>query len=88
MTNTDIAAPLAAALAERGYENLTAVQKAVLAPDAQGRDLLVSAQTGSGKTVAFGIAAAPDLLGDNDNLPQNTAPLALVIAPSISRWVV
>ena len=82
MTNTDIAAPLAAALAERGYENLTAVQKAVLAPDAQGRDLLVSAQTGSGKTVAFGIAAAPDLLGDNDNLPQNTAPLALVIAPT------
>ena len=82
MTNTDIAAPLAAALAERGYETLTAVQQAVLAPDAQGRDLLVSAQTGSGKTVAFGIAAAPDLLGENDNLPQNTAPLALVIAPT------
>ena len=29
-----------------------------------GRDLLVSAQTGSGKTVAFGLAAAPTLLGE------------------------
>ncbi len=82
MTNSDIAAPLAAALADRGYDTLTAVQQAVLAPDAQGRDLLVSAQTGSGKTVAFGIATAPDLLGDNDNLPASTAPLALVIAPT------
>ena len=34
----------------------------MLNPDAHGRDLLVSAQTGSGKTVAFGIAIAPDLL--------------------------
>ena len=32
--------------------------------------------------IAFGIAAAPDLLGENANLPQNTAPLALVIAPT------
>ncbi|RMC35685.1 DEAD/DEAH box helicase [Paracoccus alkanivorans] len=82
MTQNTIAAPLAAALAERGYETLTAVQQAVLNPDASGRDLLVSAQTGSGKTVAFGIAAAPDLLGDDDTLPEGTAPLALAIAPT------
>ena len=82
MTQTEIVAPLAAALAERGYETLTAVQRAMLNPDAQGRDLLVSAQTGSGKTVAFGIAAAPDLLGGRDRLPEVAAPLALVIAPT------
>ena len=29
--------------------------------DADGRDLLVSAQTGSGKTVAYGLAFAPTL---------------------------
>ncbi|WP_299842961.1 DEAD/DEAH box helicase [uncultured Paracoccus sp.] len=81
MTQDEIAAPLAAALAERGYETLTSVQQAVLTPDARGRDLLVSAQTGSGKTVAFGIAAAPDLL-DGDSLPQGTPPLALAIAPT------
>ena len=82
MTNTDIAAPLAAALAERGYETLTAVQQAMLRPDAQRRDLLVSAQTGSGKTVAFGIAAAPDMLGADGILPQIAAPMTLAIAPT------
>jgi ATP-dependent RNA helicase DeaD len=82
VTQTDIATPLATALAERGYETLTAVQNAMLAPDAQGRDLLVSAQTGSGKTVAFGIAVAPDLLDAEGRLPYGTPPLALAIAPT------
>ncbi|WP_313136442.1 DEAD/DEAH box helicase [Paracoccus jeotgali] len=82
MTLQDIAAPLAATLAERGYETLTSVQNAVLEPDLRGRDLLVSAQTGSGKTVAFGLAAAPDLLGGADVMPQSDAPLALAIAPT------
>jgi ATP-dependent RNA helicase DeaD len=34
----------------------------VLEEGAQGRDLIVSAQTGSGKTVAFGLAMAEQLL--------------------------
>jgi ATP-dependent RNA helicase DeaD len=50
---------LARALTERGYAEPTPVQEAVLKPEAVGRDLLVSAQTGSGKTVAFGLALAP-----------------------------
>ncbi len=58
MTEHGIAGPLAAALEAKGYANLTPVQEAVLAPEVAGRDLLVSAQTGSGKTVAFGIAIA------------------------------
>ncbi|WBU61513.1 DEAD/DEAH box helicase [Paracoccus albus] len=82
MTHEQIAAPLAAALAERGYDSLTAVQQAVLNHETTGRDLLVSAQTGSGKTVAFGIAAASDLLPDDGAFPQTDTPLALVIAPT------
>ncbi len=82
-----IAPPLAAALSERGYETLTAVQLAVLAEGVAGRDLLVSAQTGSGKTVAFGLAIAPDLLAADPlagtaPLPPAAAPLALVVAPT------
>jgi len=73
---------LAGALADRGYAQPTAVQAAVIEPDAHGRDLLVSAQTGSGKTVAFGIAFAENLLGEADSLGQPGAPLALVIAPT------
>jgi len=54
----------------------------VLAAENVGRDLLVSAQTGSGKTVAFGLAFAADLLGEYENLGPASAPLALVIAPT------
>jgi ATP-dependent RNA helicase DeaD len=75
-------APLAAALASRGYTDLTEVQSAVLKPEAAGRDLLVSAQTGSGKTVAYGLALAPDLLGDAETLPEAGEPMALIVAPT------
>ncbi|MFZ0098457.1 MAG: DEAD/DEAH box helicase, partial [Gemmobacter sp.] len=82
MTELNIAAPLAAALAAKGYESLTPVQEAVLAPELIGRDALVSAQTGSGKTVAFGLAMAPEVLGGTDILKPAEAPLALIIAPT------
>ncbi len=82
MTNPDLARPLAAALADKGYASLTSVQQAVLAPEAAGADLLVSAQTGSGKTVAIGLAMAPELLGGQDVLPEGGSALALVIAPT------
>jgi ATP-dependent RNA helicase DeaD len=73
---------LSDALAERGYETLTPVQEAVMAPELVGRDLLVSAQTGSGKTLGFGLAIAPTLLDDADAFDRADAPLALVIAPT------
>jgi ATP-dependent RNA helicase DeaD len=73
---------LAEALAARGYLEPTAVQRAVLQPEAAERDLLVSAQTGSGKTVAYGLAFATTILGDLPQLPATVLPLALVIAPT------
>ncbi|WP_082766079.1 DEAD/DEAH box helicase [Paramesorhizobium deserti] len=80
--SASIAPALSGALAARGYTALTSVQTAVLAPEAEGADLLVSAQTGSGKTVAFGIAIAPTLLGDAERFETPGAPLALIIAPT------
>ena len=44
--------------------------------------MIVSAQTGSGKTVAFGLAMAPQLLADNGSVAFIREPLALVIAPT------
>nr|WP_245870079.1 DEAD/DEAH box helicase [Pseudoroseomonas rhizosphaerae] len=70
------------ALTERGYAEPTAVQAAVLEPETAGRDLLVSAQTGSGKTVAFGLAVSPELMGGAERLPPAGSPLALVVAPT------
>jgi ATP-dependent RNA helicase DeaD len=75
-------APLEAALAERGYEAATPVQAEVLRPEAVGRDLVVSAQTGSGKTVAFGLAMAAELLGGQDRVIPDRTPRALVITPT------
>ncbi|MDT0507609.1 DEAD/DEAH box helicase [Novosphingobium sp. MMS21-SN21R] len=74
--------PLAKALEDHGYTALTPVQASVSQPEATGRDMIVSAQTGSGKTVAFGLAIANELLGDLPTMPYTTAPLALVIAPT------
>ena len=70
------------ALAARGYTDLTPVQSAVIEDEARGRDLVVSAQTGSGKTVAFGLAMAEALLAETANLALVEKPLLLVIAPT------
>ncbi|MEY9198863.1 DEAD/DEAH box helicase [Sinorhizobium sp. CCBAU 05631] len=77
-----IAPSIAAALAKRGYNTLTPVQEAMRDPALDGADALVSAQTGSGKTVAFGLALAPTLLGTARQFGTPEAPLALVIAPT------
>jgi len=76
------APPLARALAERNYDSPTPVQTAVLADAASGRDLLVSAQTGSGKTVAYGLAIAKNLLDGAERFARAAAPLALIVAPT------
>jgi ATP-dependent RNA helicase DeaD len=77
-----LAPPLLEALSKRGYEALTPVQDAVIAPEAVGRDLIVSAQTGSGKTVAFGLSLAEQLLEGGELRVMAEAPLALIIAPT------
>ena len=82
MTSLTTSPPLARALAERNYDRLTPVQTAVLADAASGRDLLVSAQTGSGKTVAYGLAIAKNLLDDAERFERAGAPLALIVAPT------
>ena len=81
MLNPNLHPALAGALDARGYAELTEVQTAVLADEAQGRDMIVSAKTGSGKTVAFGLAIAAQLI-DGERASYALAPLGLVIAPT------
>ncbi|MFW6076167.1 MAG: DEAD/DEAH box helicase [Hyphomicrobiales bacterium] len=73
---------LARALAARGYDNPTPVQTAVLHPELAASDELVSAQTGSGKTVAYGLALATTLLGEAETFERAAEPLALIVAPT------
>lgn len=83
MTDTQGIAPaIAQALEKRGYKDLTPVQQSMLDPELADKDALVSAQTGSGKTVAFGIALARTLLSNSERFGQAGAPLALAIAPT------
>jgi ATP-dependent RNA helicase DeaD len=72
------------ALLGRGYLEPTPVQAAVLAPALAGHDLLVSSRTGSGKTVAFGLVLAAELLGGAERFEAAAprAPRGLVIAPT------
>ena len=81
MQHPNLHPSLAATLAARSYDTLTEVQSAVIADEAQGRDLIVSAKTGSGKTVAFGLAFAPQLM-DGERIAWTREPLALVVAPT------
>lgn len=81
MTFENLPPLLDEALTARGYTTLTPVQSAVITAEAEGRDLVVSAQTGSGKTVAFGLAMAPQIL-DGGLVSLAREPAALIIAPT------
>jgi len=73
---------LASALEAKGYRQLTPVQLEMANRGQGATDLLVSAQTGSGKTVAFGIAIASSLLGTAERFEAASQPLGLIIAPT------
>jgi ATP-dependent RNA helicase DeaD len=73
-----VPASLRSALEGRGFTELTPVQEAVLAAEAEGRDLQISSQTGSGKTVALGFVLAPALSTER----VGGGPQALIIVPT------
>ena len=70
------------AMKDKGYEKLTPVQEEVGKKEYAGSDLLVSAQTGSGKTIAFGIAIVDNLTVDNQAFKTPKSPEALIIVPT------
>ncbi|MFT4569332.1 MAG: ATP-dependent RNA helicase DeaD [Hyphomicrobiaceae bacterium] len=77
-----VADPLRKALEKRGFDSLTEVQTAVLAAGAEQRDLQISSQTGSGKTVALGLVLAPRLLEAAKDGGGGRPLAALVIVPT------
>jgi len=70
------------ALVQRGFTELTSVQEAVLDPALHGRDLRVTSQTGSGKTVALGLALRELVQGETAAEGGAARPRAIVVAPT------
>jgi len=74
---------LAGALAAKGFTELTPVQSAVLDPELEGRDLRISSQTGSGKTVAIGFVLRACIDHPvKSGAPGIAKPRALIVAPT------
>ncbi len=70
------------ALEKRGFTSLTSIQLAVLDPTLAGRDLRITSQTGSGKTVAVGFVIREVIEGEHASKGAVARPRALVIAPT------
>ncbi len=71
------------ALSEQGYENPTPIQQQAIPLALAGHDLLAGAQTGTGKTAAFGLpllqhlGTSPQAVGNGPRKPR-----ALILAPT------
>lgn len=78
---SDLPPLLAEAMAERGFDTLTPVQQAVLATETSVGDLRITSKTGSGKTIAVGIAIGRALL-QQPPAPKPIGPEVLVLAPT------
>jgi ATP-independent RNA helicase DbpA len=75
-SSLDLAPPFLANLESMGYQAMTPVQAQSLPEVLQGKDIIVQAETGSGKTAAFGIGLLTRLNARDFNVQ------ALVLCPT------
>ncbi|MBQ8314931.1 MAG: DEAD/DEAH box helicase [Lachnospiraceae bacterium] len=73
---SNLQAPILRAVAEMGFEEMSPIQAAAIPVVLEGRDIIGQAQTGTGKTAAFGIP----LLQRVD--PKDKSLQALVLCPT------
>ncbi|KAF5180468.1 Dead-box atp-dependent rna helicase [Thalictrum thalictroides] len=82
ITKLGISEEIVSALARRGITELFPIQRAVLDPAMEGRDMIGRAITGSGKTLAFGIPILDKIIRNRGSHRQKQIPSALVLAPT------
>jgi len=78
-TDLKIIKPILDALEKQGYETPTPIQQKAIPPILEKRDLLGSAQTGTGKTAAFAI---PILQNLSENKENHKPIKALILTPT------
>ncbi len=75
--------PLLASIRDLGYEEPTPIQVQAIPPILEGRDLLGSAHTGTGKTAAFALPILQRLSAQQRNTASRRRPIrALVLTPT------
>ena len=80
-SSLDLAPDLQRALVECGYSTMTPVQQQAIVPARRGKDLQVTAQTGTGKTAAFSIPLLQRML-DKPKATVALRPRALILTPT------
>ncbi|KAG5044188.1 hypothetical protein JHK87_008103 [Glycine soja] len=85
ISKLDLPSRLVESLQSRGITQLFPIQRAVLVPALEGRDIIARAKTGTGKTLAFGIPIIKGLTED-EHAPSHRRsgrlPRFLVLAPT------
>ncbi len=83
-SNLSLAEPLARAVADMGYENMTPIQAQAIPVVLAGQDVMGAAQTGTGKTAAFSLPLLQRLLKhENASASPARHPVrALVLLPT------
>ena len=77
-----LSANILRALVEQGYDTPTPIQEAAIPLVLEGRDLLASAQTGTGKTAAFTLPLLQRLFADAAPVSGKRRPRALILTPT------
>jgi len=80
-SNLGLAAELLRAVEAQGYTEPTAIQIQAIPAVLSGRDVLASAQTGTGKTAAFMLPLL-QRLGSDPNFHKDRRPAVLVLVPT------
>jgi len=79
-SNLGLSAPIVKAVAERGYNTPTDIQKQAIPIILSGKDLLAAAQTGTGKTASFVLPLLEKL--NTDTKVRSRSIRALILAPT------
>ncbi|HEX9601324.1 MAG TPA: DEAD/DEAH box helicase [Mariniflexile sp.] len=74
--------PILRAIAEAGYDNPTLVQEKTIPLVLAKKDVIVSAQTGTGKTAAFALPILQSLFDKQDASKKGKKIRALIISPT------
>lgn len=74
--------PILRAIAEAGYDNPTLVQEKTIPQVLNKKDVIVSAQTGTGKTAAFALPILQLLFDKQDAIKKGKKIKALIVSPT------